>query len=183
MLHRTWIFCTGGATEATGTGGAAAAASADGLGAGGSGRKDLRLQVLLAVVEPESAVGWHAVRQLTRHGGLSRSVDARTHGRLCAGVRGELQSDEQQPEQGAHNPDGGQIPICMDTCILACIATLKDPPPDKTKTSARGGRRARARKAPALTPQEGRGDEAATPAGGTGRNPLITCHSCVECCN
>ena len=117
MLHRTWIFCTGGATEATGTGGAAAAASADGLGAGGSGRKDLRLQVLLAVVEPESAVGWHAVRQLTRHGGLSRSVDARTHGRLCAGVRGELQSDEQQPEQGAHNPDGGQIPICRHTCI------------------------------------------------------------------
>ena len=81
MLHRTWIFCTGGATAATGTGCAAAAASADGFGAGGSGRKDLRLQVLLAVVEPESAVGWHAVRQLTRHGGLSRSVDARTHAR------------------------------------------------------------------------------------------------------
>ncbi len=100
MLHRTWIFCTGGATAATGTGCAAAAASADGFGAGGSGRKDLRLQVLLAVVEPESvpAVGMPSGSS-RGNGELSRSVDARTHarthGRLCAGVRGELQSDEQ----------------------------------------------------------------------------------------
>jgi hypothetical protein len=83
MLHRTWIFCTGGATAATGTGCAAAAASAGGFSAGGSGRKDLRLPVLLEYCGRARArpSRWHAVRQLTRQWRLSRSVDARKHAR------------------------------------------------------------------------------------------------------